>query len=522
MSSGPCNKDVILNIQTERIENHSARLTVEVDNERLEKAKQSAARKIATRVNIPGFRKGKAPYRILVSYVGEAAILEEAVETLGNEIYKEALDGSKVDPYGPGALEDFKLEPAPTFQFTVPLQPEVNLGAYRDVRMDFTPASVEDKAVDVAMKQLLNQEAVVEESTRPVELGNRITVDIHSHFVGDPEEGQGGGKDGEEVIHQHDAAINLDAADEPLAPGFAEAMVGANVGEEKEVEVTYPDDKEKYEELAGRKVEFHVTVKKIENVTLPTLNDEFAARVTAKEEKQLTLLELRIRMREELEKAAEDRAKSEYARKALEKIVEGAEVAYPEAMLQDQIEDMLESLDRNLRQQGVTLKDYMKITGKSRESLGDDYRDNATNTLRRSLVLREVLRQEELDVTEDQVQREIDRLVAPFGEQGALYRSLFDRPDMVSNLRNDLLTQQTYDRIAAIARGEDPAKGSPVVAEPVVTKSESTAEAEGPVSEAKTSVEQPDAVVTHAESTAEAEGPVSESETSSSDNETTE
>jgi trigger factor len=520
MSSGPCNKDVILNIQTERIENHSARLTVEVDNERLEKAKQSAARKIATRVNIPGFRKGKAPYRILVSYVGEAAILEEAVETLGNEIYKEALDGSKVDPYGPGALEDFKLEPAPTFQFTVPLQPEVNLGAYRDVRMDFTPASVDDKAVDVAMKQLLNEQAVVEESTHPVQLGNRITVDIHSHFVGDPEEGQGGGKDGEEVIHQHDAQINLDAADEPLAPGFAEAMVGANIGDDKEVEVTYPDDKEKYEELAGRKVEFHVNVKKIENVTLPALNDEFAARVTANDEKQLTLLELRIRMREELEKAAADRAKTEYARKALEKIVEGAEVAFPEAMVQDQIEDMLESLDRNLRQQGVTLKDYMKITGKSRESLGDDYRENATNTLRRSLVLREVLRLEELDVTNEQIQGEIDRLVAPFGEQGALYRSLFDRPDMVANLRNDLLTQQTYDRIAAIARGENPEKGSPVViAEPVVTKPESTAEAEGAVSETQTS-DEPEAVATHSESTAEAEGPVNE--TPSSDSETTE
>jgi trigger factor len=518
MSSGTGNKDVILNIQTERIENHSARLTVEVDNERLEKAKQSAARKIANRVNIPGFRKGKAPYRILVSYVGEAAILEEAVESLGNEIYKEALDGSKVDPYGPGALEDFKLEPSPTFQFTVPLQPEVNLGTYRDVRMDFTPIPVDDKAVDSAMKMLLNEQAVVEESTRPVELGNRITVDIHSHFVGDPEEGQGGGKDGEEVIHQHDAQIHLDPADEPLAPGFAEAMVGTNIGEEKEVEITYPDDKEKYEDLAGRKVAFHVTVKKIENVTLPTLNDEFAARVTANEEKQLTLLELRIRMREELEKAAQDRAKTEYARKALEKMVEGAEVAFPEAMVEDQIEDMLESLDRNLRQQGVTLKDYMKITGKTREGFGDDYRETATNTLRRSLVLREVLHEEGLEVSNEQIQAEIDRLVIPFGDQGHLYRSFFDRPEMVANLRNELLTQQTYDRIAAIARGENPEKG-PVAFEPVVTKAESTAEAEGPVSEAKTS-DEPEAVATHAESTAEAEGPVSE--TPSSDSETSE
>ncbi len=468
-----------MNIQTERIENHSARLTVEVDSERLEKAKQSAARKIGNRVNIPGFRKGKAPYRILVSYVGEAAILEEAVETLGNEIYKEALDGSQVDPYGPGALEDFKLDPTPTFQFTVPLQPEVDLGAYRDVRLEYTNPTVEDAAVDSALKAMLNDNAVVEESNRPVEAGNRVTVDIHSHFVGDPAEGQEGGKDGEEVIHQHDAVINLDSTDEPLAPGFVEGLVGAAVGETKEFEITYPDDKDKYNDLAGRKVEFHVTVKKIENVTLPVLNDEFAARVTAGEETPLTLLELRVRVREDLQKAAEERAKSDFSRKVLEKIVEGAQVSFPEAMVQDQIEDMLESLDRNLRQQGVTLKDYMKITGKTRENFDEDYRESATNTLRRSLVLRQVLREEVLDVTNAQVQAEIDRLVAPFGDQGAMYRSFFEQPDMVAGLRNDLLTQRTYDRIAAIARGENPEKGVPVAASSTAT--ENTEASETPV-----------------------------------------
>ncbi|MFN8376733.1 MAG: trigger factor [Anaerolineae bacterium] len=478
-----------MNIQTERIENHIARLTVEVDTDRLEKAKQSAARKIANRVNIPGFRKGKAPYRILVSYVGEAAILEEAVETLGNEIYKEALDGANVDPYGPGSLEDFKLDPSPTFQFTVPLQPEVNLGEYRDVRLDFTPPTVDDEAVNRALKMMQNEQAVVEDSARPVEAGNRVTVDIHSHFVGDPEEGQGGGKDGEEVVHQHDAVINLDVEDEPLAPGFVEALVGANVDETKEFEITYPDDKEKYEDLAGRKVEFHVTVKKIENVTLPTLNDEFAARVTANEEKPLSLLELRIKAREDLQKAAEDRAKTDYSRKALDRMVDGASVSFPEAMVKDQIEDMLESLDRNLRQQGVTLKDYMKITGKTQENLSDEYRETAVNSLRRSLVLREVLRLEELDVTSEQVQAEIDRLVAPFGEQSALYRSLFERPDMVANLRNDLLTQHTYDRIGAIARGENPAKGTPVVEASATEPAASAESSEAPASDSATASE---------------------------------
>lgn len=468
-----------MNIQTERIENHQARITVEIGADRLEKAMQSAARKIANRVNIPGFRKGKAPYNILVKYVGQGAILEEAVELLGNDVYKEALDGAKVDPYGPGALEDFKLEPAPTFQFTVPLQPEVNLGDYREVRLDFTVPTVEDDAVNNAMKRLQQDHAVVEESTRPVEAGNRVTLDIHSHFVGDPEEGQSGGKDGEEVFHQHDAVINLDPTDEPLAPGFVAALAGTNLAETKKFELTYPDDKTKYEDLAGRKVEFHVTVKKIENVTLPSLNDDFATRITADEEKPLSLLELRMRMRNDLQKLAEKRAKDNYAQQVLDMILEGAAVSYPEAMVQDQIEDMLESFDNNLRQQGVTLKDYLRITNKTRENVGEGFRETAVSNLRRSLVLRQVMRDEGLDVTNSQVQAEIDRLVAPFGEQGGqMYRSLFERPEMLAGIRNDVLTRHVYDRIVAIARGENPEKGSVVSEEPPV---EPVALSEAPV-----------------------------------------
>src|SRR5690606_36366724 len=136
-------KDMHLNIQTERLADHTARFTVEVEEERQEKAKQEAAKKIAHRVNIPGFRKGKAPYRILVNYVGEAAILEDAVDVLGNDVYKDVLEQSDIQPYGPAALEDFGIDPQPTFKFVVPLQPTVDLGEYNTVRLDYEAAQVE-------------------------------------------------------------------------------------------------------------------------------------------------------------------------------------------------------------------------------------------------------------------------------------------------------------------------------------------------------------------------------------------
>jgi trigger factor len=441
-----------LNIQTERLENHTARFTVEVDAQRLESAKLVAARRLAKQVNIPGFRKGKAPYRILANYIGEGAILEDAIEVLGNEVYKESLDQSEIEPYGPGALEDFKVEPSPTFTFVVPLQPTVDLADYRSVRLDYTPPTVGDEDVTRTMTILQEQHAVIEESQKPATLGDRVTVDVHSEFV--DEKATDADRD---FIHQHDLQVML--TDDPIrefAPGFNKALEGAAVGEEREFELTYPDDAEDYEDLAGRRAKFHVAVKKIETMTLPALTDDFAARVTQNEEKPLTLLELRIRVRENLEKSAESNANSDYAARALEKMVEQANISYPEALISDQVHRILDRFDGDLRKQGLTLEDYMKISGKSHEDLHVDYHDTAVNLIERSLALREITLKENIAVSEDNLNAEIDNIVARFGEQAGSLRPLFDQPTMRSNVQNDLLEQQTMQRIVAIAKGEAP------------------------------------------------------------------
>ncbi|MBZ0310400.1 MAG: hypothetical protein K8I82_30340, partial [Anaerolineae bacterium] len=168
-----------MNIQTERLENHTARLTVEIEAERFDQAKKEAARRIAKKVNIPGFRRGKAPYKILVSYVGEASIIEEAVEIIGNQIYPDALKEAKLEPYGPGSLEDFSVDPVPSFKFVLPLEPEINLGDYRSIRFPYSENPVEDTDVDKVFDNLLEQNAVIEESSKPVASGNRVVVDIH-------------------------------------------------------------------------------------------------------------------------------------------------------------------------------------------------------------------------------------------------------------------------------------------------------------------------------------------------------
>ncbi len=478
-----------MNIQTERLENHTARFTVALEADRLEQAKQEAARKLAKRVNIPGFRKGKVPYRILVNYVGEGAVLEEAVELLGNNLYKDALEQSGIDPYGPGELEDFKLEPQPTLIFVVPMQPEIKLNDYRAVRLDYTPPTIEDEDVTRSMKMLQEQQALVEESHKPVEAGNRVTMDIHAEVLPEGEVAEAEAEEhehehdehaphtpgAEPLLHEHDAVMILDEEHDEPAPGFRDALIGANVDERREFELTYPDDKEEYEDLAGRRAKFYVTIKKIETITLPALNDDLAARLTAEEEKPLTLLELRMRVRENLQKAADQRVKSDYARQALDKITEQATVSFPEAMVNDQLEDYLERLDRDLRQRGLTLDDYMRISGKTRENLYEDYRETAILNLKRSLVLREVLQAEQVTVGEEAVNEEIERILLQFGAQGEGLRSMFENQGMRNNVRNDLLEQHVLDRIVAIAKGEAPElSAAPVEPEAGESVAEST------------------------------------------------
>jgi trigger factor len=493
-----------LNIQTERLENHTARLTVHVDAGRFDSTKKEAARKISKKVNIPGFRRGKAPYKILVNYIGEAAIIEDAVEILAQQLYATALEESKLNPYGPGSLEDFSPEP-PTLTFVLPLEPETDLGDYRSVRQEFTAPQVEDADVDRAIEEYREQYSVIEEGSKPVALGNRLTVDIHAVLVKDEDAGEEAETDEAEahaaaestepaevetsdaddadaddddaddeddhshfedddnvLLHRHDSVVILNDTHPEFAPGFNDALVGATVGETREFVLDFPDDAEKYEMLAGEQGKFSVTVKKIETMTLPALNDDFAARVTADEKgedgepKTLTLLELRMRVRENLRKEAESRTSETYFSQILEEMVAGATIAYPEEMVKDQIGSRLQYLDQELRRQGLNLDDYMRIMNKSREDLEADYWDAAVRDLEQGLVIRQLIQNEKITVDDSVIDEEITSLVSRYGDQAESMRSLFSTPAMRQNLQSELLNRRAVERVIAIAKGEAP------------------------------------------------------------------
>ncbi len=528
-----------MNIQTERLEDQTARVTVEVDTERLEAAKHKAASQISRKVNIPGFRKGKVPYRVLVNYVGEPAILDDALELLSQDIYREMLPETDLDPYGPGVLTDVKSdEPTPTFTYLVPLQPTIDLGEYRAIRLPYEPEPVDDDMVKRAMKNLQEQEAVVEESQQPAVLSNRLTMDVHSFILDAHEEEEADEEaetpaeapvetsaevepdvadeaaaeeadedeehdhdhhhdddEGTPYIHEHDLRLILDSDDEPT-PGFNDALVGATVGDAREFTLDVPDDAEKYPEAAGKQVKYYVTVKKIESLTLPELTDDFAARVTKDEDEPLSLLQLRIRVRENLEQRNSDDYQSDYVRRALDQIVEQADIKYPEAMVADQVDRFLQDLDQRLRQQGITLQDYMKIYQKTNDDLYNDYRDNAANTVERSLVLRTLADVEHVDVTGEDIDNQIDLIVGQFDEerQDVIRQMFLSQATMRESVLNDLLRDRVLERISAIAKGEAPEPGVAEISDAaedaikVETEAEAAAEA---ADEASTEASEP-------------------------------
>ncbi len=452
-----------MNIQTERLDNHTARFTVEVEDTKWEGAKKEAAREISKQIRVKGFRKGKAPYGVVVRNVGEGVIIEEAMEKLGNEIYREVIETTEHQPYAPGSLEDFQLEPQPTYVFSVPLAPEINLGDYRDIRVEYTEPTVSDEDVDRAMRQYQQQEAVVEDSASPIQSGDRVTINIHSTFADGDEEGEEDGEDqaplkGANFIYEHDAEVNLDPENEPALPGFIDALVGASIDETVEFDLTVPEDEERYSEgIRGRKIHFEVTVHKIQNVTLPELNDDLAARITDNDkddEEPLTLLQLRTRTREELQKQAENEAKSAYSDEVLSKIAKGATLSYPEIMVVERIHEMIEDLDQNLQQQGMDLETYQKVMGITHDDLHDQFEAEAVESLERSLVLGEVLLKEEIKVTAEDVAGEIEKTLAQFGEQADIFRQFFDNEQQRSRIASNLLFQRVMDRLAKIGKGE--------------------------------------------------------------------
>jgi trigger factor len=485
-----------LNVQTEILENRIAHLKVVIEDEKLQKAKREAARRLSQRVNIPGFRKGKAPYDIVSRYLGEGAILEEAVDELGPAAYREALEQSKLEPYSSGQLENIESEGPFTFVFSVPLVPTVDLGSYRDIRHDYEPPETTDDMVDRAIKGIQDRRAVIEPKSGPAAEGDQVILNIYGAQLP-------AGTESEEVTDAQAADSESepespadkvlfdqkgwrfvlgDEDDEPM-PGFSAAVAGIAAGEERTFELTFPENDENYDEsLRGKTVSFKVACQEVSTRHVPAINDDFAQQVD--EFEAATLLELRIKVRENIQKALEQRAENEYSEQVLDKMVEVATIAYPEIMVEEAIDDQVRSFEQTLRQRKLTLQDFLKFSRMDEKALREQYRQPAIARLKRSLLLGELVKVENLDVDDATLDQEVKERSARLSDGNEEMRTFFEQylggERGRRDLAVDLITQRAYRRIAEIGKGENPPidstpgehAGEPEEAAPVAAEEE--------------------------------------------------
>jgi trigger factor len=436
-------KEPTLKIESQPQDNCTLALSVEVEDERVQPALKAAARRLAKQYRFPGFRPGKAPYETVLRQVGEAAVYNEALEKLGQEVYQEALEQEKIEAFAPGELQEVQFKPM-VLKFNVPLRPEVELGDYRaNLRVDYAAPEVTDEAVQESMDHLREHQSELTPVERPAQLGDVVTLDAKGYL-----------NDGENpsdfLLADKDVALVLDeAADWPM-PGFAPMVVGMTAGEEKKFDLTFPDTYPN-DSLKGQLAHFEVTAKEVKQRALPEWTDELAKSFGDYE----NLDDLRAKVRADLVAQAEQSTRREYSDKVVNQLTETAQIKYPPVLMEQELDEYLEDLDRRLREQRLTLEDYLKIQGKSKEVFREEVRPQAETRLKRTLVLGKVVDLEGLTVEEHEIEQAIDKLSTPWGEQAGEMRKVLSSDRARRMVSLDVLSDKAVDRLLAVAKGEE-------------------------------------------------------------------
>jgi trigger factor len=450
-------------------DDHQLDLTIELGPERTEQALQRAVRLVSRKAKIPGFRPGKAPFATVVRMYGKPALLSEIVDDLGQEVYTEVLEQQKLEPYGQAALEDVEVDPAIKFKLVVPLRPSVDIGDYSDLRVEAPTVEAGEADVEATLEEARTSRASHEVVDRPAELGDLVRVDI-------------AGTVGENTIMDNkDWELTL-RGESGWLPGFDEAFVGLSAGDEKEFDITYPEDSlSKYK---GQTAHFKVNVKEVRSKVLPELNDEFAQSLG----EYATLAEYREKKLAELKEQREAEAQSKLTDDAVEALIERATLAYPPSAVHDTIHDMMHDMEHRMRNIGYTLEDSLRLQGKTVEQYEKELEPAAERRVKAQLVLAELARREGIAPTDDEVEAELQRMAnqTEKEETRSAILDAFGTEQGRAVIRQDLRTAQTLARLRDIATGKVAAAAadgaSAVAAEAGLETDEAAASAEPPAS----------------------------------------
>ena len=426
-----------MSLQVEKLEKNMAKLTVEVPADEFEKALTAAYNKNKGRFNIPGFRKGKAPRAMVEKMYGAGILYEDAVNEALDATYGGAVEESGLEIVSRPEISVVQVEKGQNLIYTatVAVKPEVTLGEYKGIEVTKASAEVTEEDIEAELKKVQEQNSrLITVEDRAVEDGDQTVVDFEGFVDGKSFEG-GKGEDYPLTIGSHS-----------FIDTFEEQLIGKNIGETVEVNVTFPNEYHATE-LAGKPAMFKVTVKEIKRKELPELNDEFAGEVSEFD----TLEEYKNDIKEKAAESKEKTAATENEDHVVEKVVENAAMDIPEPMIDSQVNNMVDDYARRMQSQGLSLDQYMKFTGMTLESLKDQMKPQALKRIQTRLVLEAVVKAENITVSDEAVEKEIATMAESYKMEADQVKEYLGESG-IAQMKEDLAVQEAVDFLVAEAK----------------------------------------------------------------------
>jgi len=437
-------------------------LHIEMEDEDIRPYLDIGYQKVKPHVSFPGFRKGRVPRHIVLQFVGKEALLNEVLDTMLPEVTGRAIDEQDLEPGGMPDMEVLDLDPV-TFKATVPLRPEVELGEYRDIRVEVEQSEIGEEDIQERLERLRNSMASWEPVERPVKMDDMVTMTA----TGTVEENT--------ILDETDTVYLLvEDADRPF-PGFPEALVGAELDTPKEFELTVADEFP-VDEYAGKPVQVTVTVSDVKERILPELDEEFVQEIG---EGYDSMEALREQIEEELKTESENAAEQEVRESAISSLLEGASAVIAPVIIDNEVNYMLNEQAQTLARMNIRFDDYLRSVGSSEDELREQMREEAIIRIKRAVALEKLGEAEGINVSDDDVEERIDSLMEQNREQ---FPDASEEPeitdDMRSSIRRMMHSERVMERLVEIAKGEAPdIAGSAEEAE-AEEELEETAEAE--------------------------------------------
>lgn len=426
-----------MSLQVEKLEKNMAKLTVEVPAEQFEKALTTAFNKNKSRFNIPGFRKGKAPQAMVEKMYGVEVLYEDAINEALDATYGDAVTESELDVVSRPEIDVVQVEKGKELIYTatVAVKPEVTLGEYKGIEVEKASAEVSDEDIEAELKKVQEQNSrLITVEDRAVEDGDQTVVDFEGFVDGTPFEG-GKGEDYPLTIGSHS-----------FIDTFEEQLIGKNIGEECEVNVTFPEEYHA-KELAGKPAVFKVTVKEIKRKELPELNDEFAGEVSEFE----TLEEYKNDVKAKLSLTKQKEAATENENHVVDKVVENATMDIPEPMIDSQVNNMVNDYARRMQSQGLSLEQYMQFTGMTIDTLKEQMKPQAVKRIQTRLVLEAIVNAENITVSDEAVEKEIADMAESYKMEVAQIKEYMGE-NGIEQMKEDLAVQEAVDFLVAEAK----------------------------------------------------------------------